>query len=337
MRVLAGFHWRWRITSHRVPIVEFTLFDEPRASLEIGAFPEDRATITIDAVGCDALAHGSIDLDLSGRIGHSVHGRAAVAVPPPPPGHCAVLAGLSVRAQHCAPGWHLGRLAASVELDGDSVVAGISLRPSEAPEPLPFGTRPWTFDLPATHRCSVHWAIVPAGPAVAWAGELPEAVEDSLRGPAAPGPHALTAFDIEFDSPVHQVRNRRLLRYLTGRYLREFGVGISSEGPWACASNLPSHRALLRLAFFVFVAATGAGAGFLMPSVPGLLLAAIFGGALTALVRWPGGPACFPVTPWRMHTSVAAVAVAGVPERARAQIRSAQVPPEAPLRFEPLS
>jgi hypothetical protein len=265
MLLWRGFGFRWRFTSHRLPLLGSWLEDEPaprhRFALRIGAFPADAAVATADAVRIDdpsvlLLARGRTELRVPAHLGWPAE--ASVPVAPTwtaPPQHTAVavLDGFQLEAIGSPAGWHVGGLGLSVHLDDAGTLhPGARLRPAESPHPAHFGTGAWDWASDTLHSVTVGWAVLAipsdrlrafssraaASHTLDFASDAWERADDVRAEETV----LVTSFDLAFDAPPWLRRRSGYLRNLNGRYLRSLRVGITRDGidrPAVGVSNAP--------------------------------------------------------------------------------------------------
>jgi len=183
MLLWRGFGFRWRFTSHRLPLFSSWIDDAtpPRhqCSLRIGAFPSDTADVTAHALRLDSpdvrLVHrGRTDLTVGVHLGWPAYAHArlplgpllaSTADPTPsplPPSHTLVpvLDGFSLRALDSDAGWHFGGLGLAVAVEDEQLVVTARIRPAESPHPWIFGLGDWSWEDDAVHDVTVGWALL---------------------------------------------------------------------------------------------------------------------------------------------------------------------------------
>jgi len=323
--LLTGFRFRWNLTSHRLPLLTADARDPARFALKIGAFPPDRAVVDVTRTrvdGLDAPVGSTPALHLAEPLGQVARTTHRVRLPAGSVGH-PLLQGFAFDRVDNPAGWHFGRLAISlgeVHDDGRGPCFDVhaSVRPSESPEHIPFGNKPWQYDQDAACTVVVHWVLVPSPTepeAHAWSGTVPLAVEADLHAPIElPPEHAvgLRGFALDMTTPDRARRTSRMLRYLTGRYVRELGVGIEPGEPataWATGSNLPRGHLLYKVMALVSVPVLWALCVVNGWSPLGVIAFGPAAAMTYLLVFWPGGTFRFPVTPWKLEASLDVLAV----------------------------
>lgn len=341
-----GIRYRWRRTSHRLAWLG-TGFSENQhdMSLKIGAFPPDIADYTawftrIPASPDITVKRGvATGLRPSGFIGQAMRARSTVTVPlgegAVPVHAVALLGGFRIKSVGNRSGWHFGRLGIQTGPprpvpDGFAFDVDVVLRPSEAPEIFHIGNRGWSYDRDCSYDIEVDWVFVAAPPdrlpiePRRWSSTVLRGLTvertDELRVGCPPGVRpercpavGLRAFDVEVDAIARQRRFSRILRYYTGRNIREFGLwmeldhdeeaGVSLLRPGIAFSNGTALGWTLPL-LVTLVMAGAAVAGWMIGGTMGsLLLALAFAMAVFGLA-WPGGPLALPSVPWSLTAAI---------------------------------
>ncbi len=341
-----GIRYRWRRTSHRLAWFGTGFSGETHdMSLKIGTFPPDVADYTAwftripespDVTVRQGIATG---LTPSGIIGQPARARTTVTVPlgggAAPVHSAALLGGFRIKSVGNRSGWHFGRLGFTLgEVrkvpDGLAFDIDVVLRPSEAPEIFHIGNRGWSYDRDCTYEIEVDWTLVVAAPEVLqieprrWECEVLKGLTvertDELRVGCPPGVRpercaavGLRGFDVEVDAIARQRRLSRILRYFTGRNIRELGIwveldhdeetGVSMLRPGVAFSNGTALGWPLPLLVTLFMAGFAVGGYVLGGTVGTLLMALAFGMAAFGLA-WPGGPLALPSVPWSLKAMV---------------------------------
>jgi hypothetical protein len=232
-------------------------------------------------------------------------------------------------------GWHFGRLALDLgplRRGADGVVFDIEviLRPSEAPEFFHLGNRGWSYDMECVYDVEVDWVVIVGAPEVLsieprhWETEVHRGITvertEELRIGCPPGvaPERCPAvglhrFDLEVDAIAGQRRLSRILRYYTGRNIRELGLwvemdhdeqtGVSVLKPGVAFSNRAAFGWMLPLALALVVIGAAVG-GVLVEGDVGKLLIALAVAVASFGLAWPGGPLALPSVPWSMRAAI---------------------------------
>jgi len=348
MLLWRGFGFRWRFTSHRLPVLGSWLEDAParhRFSLRIGAFPADTAHATAHGVHIEdpsilLLERGRTELAVSGHISWPATAVRDLPAPQPPPGHdlVAVLDGFQLQAQTSPAGWHFGGLGLAVQITEPAPSAeptpilrvSAQLRPAESPHPGHFGLAPWTWNEPATHAVTVGWALlaVPHGRSRTLTSESAASHtlchRQTAWDPSDPAPQRsetalLSGFDFALDTPPYLRQRSGYLRNLNGRYLRALHAGIDrrsgNDAPDIVLANDPHpiiRAGALLLQYLVLILSLA-----VLALVPGYrLLAGVVLLALALATRaWPSIWTQAPAVPFSVTTELRCV-VLDTPSRA---------------------
>ena len=327
--VWRGFHFRWNLTSHRLPLFGSRVDEDgPLFSLRIGSWPADGAQVMTRscrlAEPARIVARGEVDLAVSSPIGRPGVAEVQVEVPAVEGSDVAfVLDGFRMAARVNSAGWHLGGLGLAVERDesGTGTVRA-EVRPAESPHPWIFGLGEWTWDQPCVHDVSVRWAAiaVPRGSLRAASGStsvasaLGTTIVDWAPAMVPAGPEdacLLTGFNLRLDAPAAQRRRSGYLRNLNGRYVRELGVGIEGGLPAIHLSNAPRFIIRLGAVLVLYVLAAVSVATLAAATQWALAVAVLIG---LGLVTWAWPRVWFqaPAVPWALDVEVSCAVLEGV-------------------------
>ena len=329
-RIWRGFHYQWRLTSHRLPLLVSRFGDEaPEFGLRVGAWPPDVAQVQTQGCrlgdGAEIVARGVVELRLESPIGSLSEAKAALDIDVDIPEErelVVVLDGLAIDARVSPAGWHVGAIGAEIEQVGGDWIASALMRPSESPHAGIFGLGDWSWDQPCVHVVHLKWAAltIPRGCVRRGSGQttIGSAVGTTIADwspailPAGPDDTCLlTGFALRLDAPARQRRLSGYLRNLNGRYLRELGVGVESGRPVVHLSNAP--RFLIRLGAVLGLYVMAAMAILTIVFTPQWAAGAIVlaGIALVTFV-WPRIWVEAPSVPWTLDASVGCVVLEGV-------------------------
>jgi hypothetical protein len=327
--VWRGFHFRWDLTSHRLPLLGSRVDDDgPEFSLRIGSWPSDRAHVMTRScrLGEPAriVARGVVDLQVSSIIGRPGAAEAEVELPTVDGCDVAfVLDGFQLEARVNPAGWHVGGLGlAAVTEDSGRRAVRAELRPAESPHPGIFGLGDWSWDQPCVHDVSVRWAAiaVPRGSARIASGDtsvasaLGTTIVDWAPAlvPAGPGDACLlTGFNLRVDAPAALRRRSGYLRNLNGRYIRELGVGIEGGRPAIHLSNAPRFIIRLGAVLALYVLAAVSVATMVVATQWALAIVVLVGLGLASWA-WPRIWFQAPAVPWALEVEVSCTILEGV-------------------------
>lgn len=327
--VWRGFHFRWGLTSHRVPFLGSKVGEDgPEFALRIGSWPPDKATVTTRscrlAAPARVVARGVVDVSLSGPIGQVSSAEQVIDVPLID--DCdvvCVLDGFQIAAQVNPAGWHLGGMGLEVAPSGPgSFRLRAELRPAESPHPGIFGLGVWSWDEPCAHDVSLRWAaiavpqgalrVASGGTTVAsalgttivdWApAMIPAGAEDACL---------LTGFRLRLDAPRKQRRRSGYLRSLNGRYIRELGVGIEGGQAVVHLSNAPRFLIRLGAVLGLYLLAATAVLAILMGTQWAFAAAVL---VVLGLATWAWPRIWFqaPAVPWALDVETSCAILEGV-------------------------
>jgi len=322
--VWRGFHFRWGLTSHRLPLLHSQLREGvPEFGLKVGGWPPDRARVTTRGcrlVGADVVARGEVAVRVTSHVSEPGVAEVAFAVPSVDDRDVAVvLDGFAITALVNPAGWHVGGIGVELVRRGDGWIARASMRPAESPHPGIFGLGDWDWDQPCSHDVVVGWAAVAVsrGAALEEHGEarvgsaLGTTIVDWEPAMASGGTRLLTGFSLRIDASAQQQRRSGYLRNLNGRYLRELGVGIEDGRPAVHVANAP--RLLIRLGAVLGLYAVAAMALFTIVVTPHWVAGAAVFLALAVLTWvWPRVWVQAPAVPFALRASVSTVRLDGV-------------------------
>jgi len=347
-----GLRYRWRATSHRLSHLGSRFTDDGHeTALRIGAFPPDKATVKAWYTRLDGLpvARGVSRVRVQGPIGQTVTARVEATLPPEVGEHgvgaLPLLAGFRVAPEANRSGWHFGRLALRlypVERRGDRLAFDLQvlMRPSEAPELFHFGNVGWSYDLDCSYDVDVEWLVLlPTAPLPFEEGTWTTTVHRGLdvehsdevvlerpASPTCPCAVGVRGLDLEVGSVAGQRRRSRVLRYHTGRNIRELGLWVELDAlddtsvrlrPGVAMSNRPRGSVGYQLLLTAVVLAAFVGALLIDATTVRILLAMLGAGVGLVGLIWPGGPWAFPSVPWSLRTALDLVVV-GLPDGAEA-------------------
>ena len=279
---------------------------------------------------------------MAGPIGQVVTARVAAVIDPddataalldePDAVVLPLLGGFRLHPVANRTGWHFGHLGlqlGEVERRGGRPCfdVDVTLRPSEAPELFHLGNVGWSYDLDCAYEVDVEWMalVAPAGQLPgqrrSWTTTVHRGLDVQLRDevvlerpgtPACPCAVGLSGLEVQIGSVTGQRRRSRVLRYHTGRNVRELGLWVEAGPadddtvrllPGVAMSNRPRATWLSQL-LLVAVVAGSFTAAVLLPGPTVRILFAMFAATLAlAGLIWPGGPWAFPAGPWSLHAS----------------------------------
>ncbi len=329
--VWRGFHFRWSLTSHRLPFLGSRVDEDgPEFSLRIGSWPADKAQVMTRSCRLSEpariVARGVVDLEVSSIIGRPGVAEAEVVLPTVQGCDVAfVLDGFHMASRVNSAGWHLGGLGLAADQDETGAcTVRAELRPAESPHPGIFGLGDWHWDDPCVHDVSVRWAAiaVPRGSLRAASGStsvasaLGTTIVDWAPAMFPAGPKdacLLTGFNLRVDAPAAQRRRSGYLRNLNGRYIRELGVGIEGGRPTIHLSNAPRFIIRLGAVLGLYVLAAVSIATLAVATQWALAVTVLIG---LGLVTWAWPRVWFqaPAVPWALEAEVSCAILEGVGE-----------------------